>query len=121
TLEMCEKIGYDSIYSFIFSPRKGTPAEKMENNITDAQKNERMSKLLSQHRERILKINKTYENTVQKVLCDTKRNDSGFYFGKTSGFKLVKFTYDGNDNIYGRFVDVLITSSGETMLTGKMI
>ncbi|MBP5245561.1 MAG: tRNA (N6-isopentenyl adenosine(37)-C2)-methylthiotransferase MiaB [Clostridia bacterium] len=121
TLVMCDKIGYDSIYSFIFSPRKGTPAEKMENNITDAQKNERMSKLLSQHRERIVKINKSYENTVQKVLCETKKNESGCYFGKTSGFKLVKFTYNGNDNIYGRFVDVLITSSSETMLTGKMI
>ncbi len=121
TLDICEKVGYDSIYSFVFSPRKGTPAEKMENNITEAQKNERMAKLLAEHRERIVKINKSYENTVQKVLCDTRRNESGFYFGKTSTFKLVKFTYEGNNNIYGKFVNVLITSSGDAMLYGKMI
>ncbi len=117
TLELVEQVKYDSVFSFIYSKRPGTPACDMPDATSDKEKSERMSRLLALHRENITAINSTYVGKTVRVLCEDDRDEKGFYGGKTSSFKLVKFT--GSDNLYGKYVDVTIDSYSESLLRGK--
>ena len=118
TLSLVKEVGYDSVFSFIYSPRPGTPASKMEDDTGDGEKTERMSKLLSLHRENITAINKSYVGKTVRVLCEKGADEKGFFTGRTSGFKLVKFQSQKGD-IIGKYVDVKIDSFGESLLRGK--
>ena len=117
TLSLVKQVKYDSVFSFIYSPRPGTPASEMEDVADDEEKTDRMSRLLSLHRENITEINSSYVGKTVRVLCEQKSND-GLFGGRTSGFKLVKFTSEDGD-ILGKYVDVKIDAFGESLLKGK--
>ena len=120
TLSLVKEVKYDSVFSFIYSKRPGTPASEMEDNTSDEEKTERMSRLLALHRENITQINASYVGKTVRVLCEQGRDDKGLYGGRTSGFKLVKFESE-NENILGKFVDVKIDDFGESLLKGTMV
>ena len=117
TLSLIKLVKYDSVFSFIYSKRPGTPASEIEDNTSDEEKTERMSRLLSLHRENITAINATYVGKTVRVLCEQKSED-GTYIGRTSGFKLVKFTSENKD-ICGKYVNVKIDAFGESLLKGN--
>lgn len=123
TLDIVDKVGFDSIYSFIYSPRKGTPAEKMEDPFTYEQKTERFARLMDLHHKKIVEINKGYIGKTIKVLCETKINDSkdNEYSGRCTGNKLIKFTSPDGVDLYGKFVDVKITKAGDVQLYGELV
>ena len=120
TLSLIKEVKYDSVFSFIYSKRPGTPASEMEDNTSDEEKTERMSRLLALHRENITAINATYVGKTVRVLCEQDEDENGMFGGRTSGFKLVKFTSENKD-IYGKYVDVKIESFGESLLRGQNI
>lgn len=120
TLSLVKEVKYDSVFSFIYSKRPGTPASEMEDNTSDEEKTERMSRLLALHRENITQINASYVGKNVRVLCEQGRDDKGLYGGRSSGFKLVKFESE-NENILGKFVDVKINDYGESLIKGKTI
>ena len=120
TLSLVKEVKYDSVFSFIYSKRPGTPACNMEDNTSDEEKTDRMSRLLSLHRENITEINSSYVEKTVRVLCEQDKDEKGFYGGRTSGFKLVKFE-STNENILGKFVDVKINDFGESLLKGTMV
>ena len=117
TLSLIKEVKYDSVFSFIYSKRPGTPACSMEDFTSDEEKTDRMSRLLALHRENITAINASYVGKTVRVLCEQDKDEKGLYGGKTSGFKLVKFESD-NENIVGKFVDVKIDDFGESLLRG---
>ncbi len=119
TLSLIKEVKYDSVFSFIYSKRPGTPASEMEDNTSDEEKTERMSRLLALHRENITAINATYVGKTVRVLCEQDEDENGFFGGRTSDFKLVKFTSENKD-IYGKYVDVKIESFGESLLRGTV-
>lgn len=120
TLDIVDKVGFDSIYSFIYSKRVGTPAEKMEDPITYEQKTERFARLMDLHHEKITAINKGYVGKTIKVLCETPDGDETEEFaGRCTGNKLIKFTAPKGSKLYGKFVDVTITKSGDVQLYGE--
>lgn len=120
TLDIVDKVGFDSIYSFIYSPRKGTPAEKMDDPTAYEQKTERFARLMDLHREKITEINKGYVGKTIKVLCETKDDGAaGEFSGRCTGNKLIKFTAPAGSELYGRFVNVEITSAGDVQLFGR--
>lgn len=122
TLDLVDKVGFDSIYSFIYSPRKGTPAEKMEDPFTYEQKTARFARLMDLHHEKITAINKGYVGKTIKVLCETRDDaNSGEYSGRCTGNKLIKFTHDKGEDLYGKFVDVKITKAGDVQLYGELV
>ena len=122
TLDIVGKVGFDSIYSFIYSKRVGTPAEKMEDPITYEQKTERFARLMDLHHEKITAINKGYVGKTIKVLCETPDGDEICEFaGRCTGNKLIKFTAPKGSKLYGRFVDVTITKSGDVQLYGEIV
>ena len=120
TLEMLRKVRFDMTYSFIYSPRKDTPAAAMECQIPDAIKGERMNRLLETQNEIALEKNKPLENKILRVLCDGKsKNNENVYSGRTEGNKIVLF--DGNESDTGNFVDILITRAETFALYGEKI
>ena len=118
TLSLIQEVKYDSVFSFIYSKRPGTPASEIEDSTSDEEKTERMSRLLSLHRENITAINASYVGRTVRVLCEQNADENGFFSGRTSGFKLVKFTSENKD-IYGKYVNVKIDAFGESLLKGN--
>lgn len=118
TLSLVKEVKYDSVFSFIYSKRPGTPASEIEDSTSDEEKTERMSRLLSLHRENITAINASYVGRTVRVLCEQNADENGFFSGRTSGFKLVKFTSENKD-IYGKYVNVKIDAFGESLLKGN--
>ena len=120
TLKIVEEVGFDMIFSFIFSPREGTKAAKMENAITEEEKNDRMARLLAMQKEIALKKNLPYLDRTERVLVDdTAREGEGNYIGRTAGGKLVRFT--DTRNRIGEFISVKITKATPFDLFGEAV
>ncbi len=118
TLRMLERVKFDMIYSFIYSPRKGTPAAEMEEQIPDKIKSARFERLLAVQNSISLAQNKPYENRVVRVLCDgvSKTNDK-VYSGRTEQSKIVFF--DGDEADTGRFLNIRVTRAEAFALYGE--
>lgn len=119
TLTLCEEVRYDSAFTFLYSIRKGTPAEKYENQIPEEVKHERFNRLVDVINRISAEKNAEYVGRVEKVLVDgpSKRN-SKTYGGRTESFKLVNFK--GSPDMIGNVVDVLITEAGTFSLEGEV-
>ena len=120
TLEMLRTVRFDMTYSFIYSPRKDTPAAAMDCQIPDNIKGERMNRLLETQNEIALEKNKPLEGKILKVLCDGKsKNNENVYSGRTEGNKIVLF--DGDPSDEGKFVEMRIERAETFALYGKKI
>lgn len=120
TLEVVKEVKFDGVFSFIYSKRPGTPAEKMEMAFTDEQISDRFSRLLTLNRENVLENNEKLVGKTLKVLCDSKSDEDGYFVGRDSGFKLCKFKAQ-SDDIIGKFVKVKIEKAGESALLGSLV
>jgi tRNA-2-methylthio-N6-dimethylallyladenosine synthase len=120
TLRMLEHVQFDMTYSFIYSPRKGTPAAEKENQIPDEVKGERFTRLLDVQNTIALQKNKPLENKVIKVLCDgPSKNNPDVYSGRSEGNKIVLF--EGNENDIGKFLNLTITKADTFALYGEKV
>ena len=120
TLEMLRTVRFDMTYSFIYSPRKDTPAAAMDCQIPDGIKGERMNRLLETQNEIALEKNKPLEGQTLKVLCDGKsKNNENVYSGRTEGNKIVLF--DGDESDVGKFINIKITRAETFALYGDKI
>jgi len=118
TLDMLRKVRFDMTYSFIYSPRKDTPAAAMECQIPDDVKGERFNRLLLLQNEITLEKNKPMEGKTVRVLCDgPSKNNDNVYSGRTEGNKIVLF--DGNETDIGKFVDLKIVRAETFALYGE--
>ena len=120
TLKALERAEFDMIYSFIYSPRKGTPAAENPDQVPDKVKSERFDRLLACQNGIAARKNKTLEGPVQRVLCDGRsKNNSEVFSGRNEGNKIVFF--DADDTYTGKFVDILIERGDTFALYGKII
>ena len=118
TLEMIERVRFDMTYSFIFSPRVGTPAAEMEDNATDKEKGERFNRLLEVQNKIGYEKNQTLVGKTVRVLCDGRsKNNPEVFCGRTEGNKIVLF--DGCDTDTGNFVELKITRADTFALYGE--
>ena len=118
TLEMIERVRFDMTYSFIFSPRVGTPAAEMEDNATDKEKGERFNRLLEVQNKIGYEKNQTLVDKTVRVLCDGRsKNNPDVFCGRTEGNKIVLF--DGCDTDTGNFVELKITRADTFALYGE--
>ena len=120
TLKMVDYCQYDNAYTFIYSPREGTPAAKMEDNVPMAVKEERLQRLNEKITFYANKANQKFKDQIVEVLVDgiSKRNGQA-YSGYTPENKLVNFT--GNDVKVGEIVKVRITEAKSFSLDGVMV
>lgn len=120
TLDLVEKSRFEGAYTFIFSPREGTPAAKYENTLTEETKKERLYELNRLINDGYLRGNQRFENQVVKVLVDGQsKNNSEVLAGYTENNKLVNFK--GDSSLIGSIVDVKIYEAKTWFLLGDYI
>lgn len=120
TLDMLECVRFDSIYSFIYSRRKGTAAYDMDGQIPEKIKSERFERLLDVQNHISNEKNQSYDNKIIRVLCEGKsKNDDSRYTGRNEKNRLVHFEAD--DSYIGKFIDVKITRAETYALFGEII
>ncbi|MBQ7788371.1 MAG: tRNA (N6-isopentenyl adenosine(37)-C2)-methylthiotransferase MiaB [Clostridia bacterium] len=120
TLDIIKKVRYDSIFTFIFSPRKGTPAYQMEDQIPEEIKHQRYERLCEVQNEISKEINEGYIGRTIRVLVDGKsKNNENVYTSRTEGNKIVHFECD--KDYTGKFINVKITRTDTFALYGEII
>ena len=118
TLEMLKRVGFDMLYSFIYSPRKGTPAAEMEDQIPREVQNARFDRLLALQNSIALEKNLPMIGQTVRVLCDGEsKTNSDVYSGRTEGNKIVFFSGSPEDT--GNFVDIKIDRAEAFALYGE--
>lgn len=119
TLDALRRARFDMIFSFIYSPRKGTPAAELACQIDPKVKSERFERLLAVQNEISLASNRPQEGKVLRVLCDgVSKNNASVYSGRTEGGKIVFF--DATPEEKGKFVRVKIERSEAFALYGTI-
>ena len=119
TLDVVKKIGFEQVYMFIYSRRKGTPGDKMENQIPEATKHERFNKLKQLVENEIQQNNQKYIGTTQKILVEGKsKTNEKMLTGRTESNKIVNF--EGNDELIGKIIEIQITSEHMWYLKGQI-
>ena len=120
TLNMLRRVKFDMIYSFIYSPRKGTPAAEMECQVPDEIKSERFNRLLAVQNEIALELNQKEVGKTLRVLCDgISKNNDKVYSGRTEGNKIVFF--DGAPDDTGKYLDIKIDKAEAFALYGEKV
>ncbi|GAA3659111.1 tRNA (N6-isopentenyl adenosine(37)-C2)-methylthiotransferase MiaB [Asaccharospora irregularis] len=120
TLDVVEKVRYDSAFTFIYSKREGTPAAKMEDQIPDDIKHERFNRVLELVNKISGEINAEYEGKTVEVLVEGRsKQDETKFAGRTRQNKLVNFE-GGNDDLIGKLVMVEIVEAKTFALNGVL-
>jgi tRNA-2-methylthio-N6-dimethylallyladenosine synthase len=119
TLQMIRDVQYASVYSFKYSPRPHTAALKMENDVCEAEKSERLMRLQNLQREIQLQLNASLVGTVQEVLVERgSKKDERVASGRTSCNRVVNF--DAPAIHAGALVQVRIENASPNSLAGVL-
>ena len=119
TLTLAEEVRYDSAFTFLYSPRPGTPAAECEDQIPEQVKHERFNRLVETMNRISAEKNAAYIGRTCRVLVDgPDKKASGMLNGRTEEFKLVDF--EGPEELTGQMVDIEITGSNTFSLRGKL-
>ena len=120
TLDVVNTCKYDGAFTFIYSPRENTPAAKMKNDLTEAEKEDRLHRLNELVNKYSKESNERMLNTIQKVLViGVSEKDSNKVCGYTENMKLVNVTAP-MDTI-GQIINVKITDAKSFSLDGEII
>ena len=117
TLQLTQKVKYSALFTFIFSPREGTPAQKLPDPIDAKEKNRWFQMLVEQQEKISAEITAPYVGQTFRVLCEGKK-DNGMYFGRTEGNILIEFP--GFDQYINQFVNVTVTQALSFVLRGEV-
>ncbi len=119
-MKLVTDVGYDSSFSFIFSPRPGTPAANLADDTPHAVKLARLQQLQATLDENVARISASRLGTVQKVLVESPaRKDPTQLFGRTECNRAVVLT--GPQRLVGQMVDVRITDAPQRVLRGEIL
>jgi tRNA-2-methylthio-N6-dimethylallyladenosine synthase len=110
TLDLIREVQYDSIFSFVYSPRPGTPAADLHDDIPPEQKMERLHRVQEVQAPIQMERNRSWIGRHADVLVDGPSSRGGLLAGRTSQNHLVNLA--GGPELVGRLVNVRITSAG---------
>ena len=119
TLDVVNTCKYDSAYTFIFSPRIGTPAYNMQDNITIEEKNKRLQTLNELVNKYALENNKKYLDKIVPVLIEGKSEKEEMLIGYTDTMKLVNVKC--SEDYIGKIVNVNINTVKTWSLDGEIV
>ncbi|WP_031433743.1 tRNA (N6-isopentenyl adenosine(37)-C2)-methylthiotransferase MiaB [Methylomarinum vadi] len=120
TMALIEEIGFDFSYSFIFSPRPGTPAADYPDPVDMVVKKQRLARLQTRLEEMAQVISQSMVDTVQTVLVEGVSKKSPLHMtGRTENNRAVNFI--AHPRLAGQFVDVLITEALPNSLRGRLV
>jgi tRNA-2-methylthio-N6-dimethylallyladenosine synthase len=119
TLEVVEEVGYDGAFTFVFSPRRGTEAAGMPDQVPEDVKRERIERLIDVVQRVAEERNRGRIGNVEEVLVEgTSRTDDELLRGRTRRNTTVNFTGGARP---GELVDVRITGATSTTLRGSVV
>ncbi|MGD8573192.1 MAG: tRNA (N6-isopentenyl adenosine(37)-C2)-methylthiotransferase MiaB [Gammaproteobacteria bacterium] len=120
TMKLIEDIGFDHSFSFVYSPRPGTPASNFVDDVPIGVKKERLARLQARINEMSRKISDSMVGRVEKVLVERpSKKDPSQLAGRTENNRVVNF--NGHSRLIGEFVDVRITESLPNSLRGEVV
>ena len=119
TLDVVNKCKYDSAFTFIYSPRIGTPAASLKNDLTEEEKNNRLYKLNELVNKHANEANQKYLNKVVPVLLEDKSDKEDKLMGYTNTMKLVNVKCD--KKYLGKIVNVRITDVKTWSMDGEFV
>ncbi|HNA63068.1 MAG TPA: MiaB/RimO family radical SAM methylthiotransferase, partial [Rhabdochlamydiaceae bacterium] len=118
TYDRFKEIGYSVAFLFAYSARKGTPAFRWKDDITDEVKNDRLQRLLTLHNEIATEEMRKMLGSEVEVLVEPKKPEDTHLKGRTRCWKKVIFT--GNDNLVGTLQKVKVHGYSHQTLLGEL-
>jgi tRNA-2-methylthio-N6-dimethylallyladenosine synthase len=119
-MKLMDDIGFDNSFSFIFSPRPGTPAANLHDDTPHEVKLRRLQEVQANINSNIARISNERVGTVQRILVEgTSKRDSGELMGRTECNRVVNFA--GHARLIGHLVDVTITETRSYTLRGEVL
>ena len=118
TLSLIREVEFTSLFTFIFSPRAGTPAEKMDDPISAEEKSKWFQELLDVQEEIAAKRCSSMVGKTEKVLIESVKEKTGELNGRTSGNIIVEL--NGDSSLIGSFQNVRITKARNWILKGEI-
>lgn len=120
TMDIAKKVEYEQLFTFIYSKRKGTVAEKLDGQIDLQTKKSRLRRLIELQNQIGSKRAESYiGKTVDVLVTDKHPKKKGYMIGNTFTNKNINFI--GDENLIGKFVKVKVESNKLTVLTGTLI
>ncbi|HHJ81138.1 MAG TPA: TRAM domain-containing protein, partial [Candidatus Tenderia electrophaga] len=120
TMKLIEDVGYDRCFSFIYSPRPGTLAANMPDDVPHEVKRVRLAKLQARINDMAQEISEAMVGSEQRVLVERhSTKDASMYAGRTENNRVVNFAAEAD--IIGKFVNVRITEALPNSLRGEFI
>ncbi len=120
TMKLVQEVGFDASFSFIYSPRPGTPASDLPDDVSKDAKSARLARLQKQLDEQVQTISRSMVGSVQKILVEgPSKKDAGELMGRTENNRIVNFA--GNPRLIGHFVAVNITEALPHSLRGEIV
>lgn len=120
TLDVVDKIGFETSFMFMYSPRKGTAAAKMDGQLDQEVKKERLQRLIDLQNRKSKEASDSYKGKIERVLVEgpSRKNDE-VLTGRTSTNKVVLFA--GDKELEGTFVNVRINECKTWSLYGEIV
>ncbi len=119
TVDLCEKVKFSGAFTFIYSRREGTPADKMDGQIPYEVSSDRITRLISLINEQNRQASLSYKGKVIEILCEGYDDKKNKYLGRDKYGRMAYF--DGTNDLIGKFVNVLITKTGGISLLGEIV
>ncbi|HYW58603.1 MAG TPA: tRNA (N6-isopentenyl adenosine(37)-C2)-methylthiotransferase MiaB [Polaromonas sp.] len=119
-MKLIDDVGYDTSFSFIFSPRPGTPAANLADNTPHAVKLQRLQQLQAAIDNNVRAISASRLGTVQRILVEgASRKDPSELMGRTECNRVVNFK--GQARLIGQMIDVTITETSQRSLRAEVV
>lgn len=120
TKEFVKKIGYDNIYSFVYSRRNGTKAALMEDNISSKEKGKWLRELILEQRDvAVNRLSRFIGKTLRVIPTGMSENNEGLLTGKSDENIIVEF--NGDKSLIGEFVNIRILKATNWALLGEVV
>ncbi len=119
TYDLMKKIGFAGAFTFVYSPRSGTPAAKMDGQIDEETSKRRIMKLIDLQNKENRRQSKEYLGKTVEILCEGYDDKKKKYLGRDTRGRMAYF--DGDETLHGNFVNVKITGTGGMSLIGEVV
>ena len=120
TLALLKEVRFDSAYTFIYSPRNGTPAARMADQIDEETKHRRLQELMDVENEVSLSLNQAMEGKTYPIIVEGPSKQENVWYGRTSGNKMILFPYQEGVKV-GDTLEAKVEVGQTWVLKGKLV